>query len=120
MEHYCLALDLKNDPDLIEQYIAYHRDVWPEVLESIRDAGVSSMEIFRRGNRLFMIMEVEDWFSFERKAAMDAENAKVQAWEELMSRFQQTLPGTPQGEKWVLMDRIFDLQAASTTHTLVN
>lgn len=110
MRRYCLALDLKNDPDLMQQYIEHHRDVWPEVLESIRESGISNMEIFRRDNRLFMIMEVENWFSFERKAAMDAANPRVQAWEELMSRFQQTLPGTPQGEKWVLMDRIFDLE----------
>jgi L-rhamnose mutarotase len=115
MERYCFALDLKNDPNMIQEYIAYHRAVWPEVLESIRESGVSTMEIFRRGNRLFMIMEVEDWFSFERKAAMDAANPKVQAWEELMSLFQQTLPGTPQGEKWVLMDRIFGVEAASVT-----
>lgn len=110
MERYCLALDLKNDPGLIQQYIAHHREVWPEVLKSIRESGISNMQIFRRGNRLYMIMEAEDWFSFERKAAMDAANSTVQAWEELMSGFQQILPETPLGEKWVLMDRIFDLE----------
>ena len=110
MERYCLTLDLKNDPDLIQQYIAHHREVWPEVLESIRESGISSMQIFCRRNRLCMIIEVEDWFSFERKAATDATNSTVQAWEELMSGFQQVLPETPLGEKWVLMDRIFDLE----------
>ena len=113
MKRYCLALDLKNDPDLIQQYIGYHREVWPEVLKSIRESGISNMEIFRRGNRLFMIMDVESRFSFEHKAAMDAASPAVQAWEELMSRFQQILPETPLGEKWVLMDRIFDLRGVA-------
>jgi L-rhamnose mutarotase len=67
------------------------------------------MEIYCFGNRLFMIMETEPHFSFEGKAAMDAANPKVQEWEALMWRYQQALPGARPGEKWVLMDKIFDL-----------
>jgi L-rhamnose mutarotase len=56
-----------------------------------------------------MIMEVDDMFSFERKAAMDADNPKVQEWEQLMWKFQQSMPFAKPGEKWVLMDKIFQL-----------
>lgn len=107
---YALALDLKDDPDLIAEYERYHADVWPEIIRSIRGSGIEAMEIYRAGNRLFMIMEVSPDFSFEAKAAADRENARVQEWEQLMWKFQQPLPFAEPGQKWVPMERIFALQ----------
>ena len=104
---YCLALDLVNEPGLIAAYEAHHREVWPEILASIKDAGIVSMEIYRLNDRLFMIMETDDDFSFEKKAAMDASNPAVQRWEELMWKYQSVIPGGLPGEKWRLMDKIF-------------
>lgn len=109
MNRYCLALDLKDDPELITEYEHWHRNVWPEIKKSIVDAGITNLEIYRTGNRLFMIMETEATFSFERKAAMDNENPKVQEWEAFMWKFQKALPWAKEGEKWILMDRIFKL-----------
>ncbi len=109
MPRYCLALDLKDDPALIAEYERYHRAVWPEILDSIKAAGIADMEIYRTGNRLFMVMEVEEGFSFEAKAGADAANPRVQEWEALMWRYQQALPWAQPGEKWVLMERIFKL-----------
>lgn len=56
-----------------------------------------------------MMMEVNDDFSFEKKAEADRSNKKVQEWEELMLQFQQPLTGSVNGEKWVLMNKIFEL-----------
>jgi L-rhamnose mutarotase len=109
MKTYCLALDLKNDETLIAEYEAYHRAVWPEILESITSSGIESMKIFRTGNRLFMIINASDSFSFEAKGKADASNSKVQDWETLMDTFQQRLPWAKAGEKWVLMEEIFAL-----------
>ena len=78
-------------------------------MKSIADSGINNMEIYRTGNRLFMIMETDDSFSFERKASMDDTNQKVQEWEQLMWRFQQPLPWAAKGQKWILMDKIFQL-----------
>jgi len=111
MKRYCLALDLVNDPDLIKEYEIMHQQVWPEIQESITSAGIDTMEIYRYGNRLFMIMEVNGKFSFENKRAMDASNEKVQEWEKLMWKYQQAIPGSKPGEKWVIMDKIFELKA---------
>lgn len=108
-KQYCLTLDLKNDAKLIDEYEAIHRAVWPEILESIKQSGINDMKIFRLGTRLCMIMEVSDTFSFEKKAAMDAGNEKVQEWENLMWKFQEALPGAAPGSKWQLMDEIFSL-----------
>lgn len=106
---HCLLLDLKDDPEIIAKYDEYHKAVWPEIRKSIRDSGISNMEIFRAGNRLVMIIETEKDFTFERKTKMDAENDKVQEWETLMSNFQQRLPFAKDGEKWVLAEKVFEL-----------
>lgn len=111
MNRHCLTLDLKDDERLIAAYEQWHRQVWPEVRQSIRAAGITGMDIYRYGNRLFMVMETDDAFSFERKTALDANNPKVQAWEQLMWQYQQPLPGAPEGAKWMPMHQIFSLDA---------
>jgi L-rhamnose mutarotase len=111
MKRYCLALDLKDDPSRIREYEHLHEPdyVWPEIEESIRVSGIVDMQIYRTGNRLFMIMETTDSFSFGEKAAMDKDNAAVQQWETLMWNFQQPLPWAAPGEKWILMEQIYQL-----------
>jgi len=107
---YCLTLDLKDDPKLIAEYRKYHEKIWPEITQSIKDFGIEDMEIYLLGTRMFMIMEVNDSFSFEAKAAADRANPKVQEWEKLMWKFQQALPQAQDGEKWLRMERIFKLE----------
>ena len=109
MKRHCLTLDLKDDPELIRQYEAYHKEVWPEIIKSITDSGIINMQIYRFETRLFMIMEVTDDFNFEAKQLADLNNPKVEEWEELMWKFQQPLPGSKPGEKWKLMNKIFEL-----------
>lgn len=109
MKRYALALDLVDNPELIAEYEAYHQVVWPEIRSSIKDAGIEDMAIYRFGNRLFMTMDVNDDFSFEKKNEMDIANPKVQEWEALMWKYQQAVPGAKPGEKWVLMNKIFEL-----------
>ncbi|UYQ91523.1 L-rhamnose mutarotase [Chitinophaga horti] len=109
VNRYCMALDLVDDAAMIAEYEKYHREVWPEIKASIAGAGIEKMEIYRIMNRLFMIMEVDETFSFERKSAMDATNPKVQEWEQLMWKYQQALPVAKPGEKWLMMDKVFEL-----------
>ena len=106
---YCLTLDLKNDPQLIKKYEEHHQQVWPEIIASIKNSGITNMEIYRFQNRLFMIMETTENFSFEKKQTLDEQNPKVQEWEQLMWRYQQALPRSKKGEKWKLMNKIFQL-----------
>ncbi len=109
MQKFCLALDLKDDPQLIREYEQWHSkgSAWPEVTQHDIDVGITNIEIYRTGNRLFMILEADDSFTFEKKAAMDAANPKVQEWEKLMWSYQQPLPWAKEGQKWILMDKIF-------------
>ena len=93
---------MKDDPKLIAEYKRYHEKIWPEITRSIKDSGIENMEIYLLGTRMFMIMEVNDTFSFQAKTQADLLNPKVQEWERLMWTFQKSLPQAGPGEKWVL------------------
>jgi L-rhamnose mutarotase len=107
---FCLTLDLKEDPRLIAEYRRYHEKIWPEITRSIKASGIEDMEIYLLGTRMFMIMEVNESFSFAAKTKADQLNPRVQEWERLMGTFQKTLPQARPGEKWLLMERVFKLE----------
>lgn len=111
---HCLALDLKDDPALIAEYEAFHRDVWPEVLAHLRVHGVRELEIFRLGTRMVMLMDTDDTL-FDPAKMTEAErgNPRIAEWEALMWRFQAPTPWTPEGSKWTPMTMIFRLTDAT-------
>ena len=104
-----MALDLIDDEKRITEYEEIHKNVWPEILEAMKENGITNMELYRTGDRLFMIMETTDDFSFEAMAERDNKNPVVQKWENFMWTFQKPLPWAAPGEKWVLMRKIFSL-----------
>jgi L-rhamnose mutarotase len=108
-QKFCLALDLKEDETLIQEYKKLHQKVWPEIIDSIKNSGITVLDIYCTRSRLFMIIEADADFTFEKKSAMDQDNAKVQEWENLMWQFQKALPWAKPNEKWILMDKIFEL-----------
>ncbi len=108
-QRHCLALDLRDDAVLIDEYCRLHERIWPEIAATIRVAGIVDMQIWRTGNRLVMVMETDHSFDAAAKALADARNPKVAEWEALMWRFQQPLPWADAGQKWVPMTQIFSL-----------
>jgi L-rhamnose mutarotase len=76
MQRFCLALDLIDDAEMIREYEEYHKsgNAWPEVTQHDLDVGITSIQIYRTGNRLFMILEADDNFTFEKKAALESQN----------------------------------------------
>lgn len=104
---YCFTLDLVDDPEMILAYEKHHEAIWPEVRQSFVDAGILHLELYRWETRLFMVFEVDESFSFERKQQIDDSSPIIQQWENLMSTFQKPLPSAPAGVKWVLMKKIF-------------
>ena len=115
MTRRVLILDLKDDPALIAAYEAYHRPggVPEAIRRSIRAGGIEDMEIFRSGNRLVMVVETTADFDPKTKAAADAADPAVVAWEELMDRYQQRLRWASPGTKWLEATRIFALSEQS-------
>ena len=111
MPRYVYALDLDDNPEAIREYEAWHRAdrIWPEIVDSLRASGLDSLEIFRTGNRLVLIIDAPVEFSPEDKAQRDAGNPVVQKWESLMWTFQRALPWAVPGQKWMPMEVIFSL-----------
>lgn len=109
----CLALDLRDDSDLIAKYEAHHRAIWPEVLTHLRAHGVRELEIFRLGTRMVMVMDTDDAvFNLVAMAAAQSDDPRLREWEDLMWRFQAPTPWTPEGAKWTPMQAIFRLSDA--------
>lgn len=89
---YCLTLDLHDDPAVIAEYDRYHREVWPEVLEHLRASGIQDMTIWRRENRLVMLIDADAGFVPERLVIGPGTHPRVKEWETLMARLQRPLP----------------------------
>ncbi|WP_130835644.1 L-rhamnose mutarotase [[Erwinia] mediterraneensis] len=107
---FCQALDLIDSPDKIAAYQHHHQKIWPEVADHLRRHGITDMEIYQLGTRLFMIMEVNSDFDEQHFAWAAAQEPAIQRWEQLMWQYQKPTPWTPEGSKWVRMERIFSLQ----------
>ena len=111
VKRYCQTLDLKDDPELIKEYVKRHSEMyaWPEIRECIRSVGILEMEIYILGTRLFMIVETP--LDFEWDAAFEklAGLPRQREWDEYMSIFQLSDPKASSAEKWKLMHRIFSL-----------
>ena len=110
MPRFGLTLNLKDDPDVIEQYKTYHRNVWPEVLDSLREVGITQMDIYLIGNRLFMAIDTVDDFDpvhdFPRHLEI---HPRCREWDVLMRNFQERVPETEPGEWWATMEQVFEL-----------
>lgn len=109
MQRFILFLDLKNDSEMIREYEKYHESIPTEIQESILASGIESMKMFRFEDRLCMEILANDEFTFAKKSEMDTNNPAVKVWENLMSNYQKTIHGTPEGTKWVLAQPIFSL-----------
>ena len=114
LQRRCFALDLRDDPQVIEKYKHWHRPGGPpaEVTRSLREAGIASLDIYLIGNRLFMIMDSDPAAAASARSTDDDDNPHVRAWEALMGELQQELPFAKRGAgagKWQLLEHIYSL-----------
>ena len=109
MKSFGLTLGLKNDPNLIEQYKAYHRQVWPEILAGLREVGVTEMKIFLLGTRMFMYLETTDDFDLERDLPRASDFPKGYEWQRIMVGLQERAPEARPDQWWAGMELVCDL-----------
>ena len=107
-----LAVDLDGSASAIEAYKAHHLRVWPEVVTSLRRAGIQRMDIYLLGRRLIMILETKDPDFRRCFAAHVASSPRVAEWEALMRSLQTPAPGALPGEWWTQMEPVFSLEHA--------
>jgi len=108
---HVMTLDLKDDPAGVVAYRRYHREIWPEVRDSLLRVGVLRMDIYALERRLVMVMDTREGFDLKRSfAAHAASHPRCAEWEELMKTFQQAPPGARAGELWTTMENVFHLE----------
>jgi L-rhamnose mutarotase len=110
MKQYGQTINLKNEPGVIEKYLAYHRAVWPEVERGLKAIGISRMLIWIHGRQLFMFMETGDDFDPQRDfARYEAGDQRIRQWQRLMESMQEPVPGAPPGQWWTEMKLVYRL-----------
>ena len=110
MKRYCQMLELVDDDELIRKYVEVHAHVWPEIMAGQREVGILDMQIYRYGNKVFMICDTVDEFDWERDMARLATLPRQAEWEAYVARYQGCDPSAPSTAKWHLMDKIFQLK----------
>jgi L-rhamnose mutarotase len=120
MTRYVLTVNLKDDPAIIETYRQHHERVWPEVLRSLREAGIERMDIHLLGRQLVMFLELSNGLDFRHAfAAHKASSPRVAEWERLMMSLQEPSPHAPPGEWWTVMEPVFHLDNEPATARVV-
>lgn len=108
MTRVCFELRVK--PELLDEYVARHSPVWPEMLAEIEAAGRRNYSLFlAEGGRLIGYYETDD---DEAAQAYLAASPVAARWEAEMSRFFVGLDGradqaaTPLREVFNLADQL--------------
>jgi L-rhamnose mutarotase len=109
MKRYAQTVLLKDDQEIIRCYDAYHAHPWPEIPAGLRACGVRRPFIYRFERQLFMFMETIDVFDPKRDWPRYMEDPKAREWDEMMSSFQQPVPGAPKDSIWATMKEVFTL-----------
>ena len=104
MQRYGMVLKVK--PEKLEEYKRLHADVWPEVLDMIRECNIRNYSIFHRDGYLFCYFEYvgEDFEADMEKMAADP---KTQEWWDVCMPCQEPVETAEEGEWWAPMDEVF-------------
>lgn len=121
MTRHVFTVNLKDAPGVVEDYKRYHRDVWPEVQESLKRAGVDQMDIYLLGRRLVMVVDMRDGLDYRTAFASHASSSgRVAEWEQLMTSLQSPPPEARPGEWWAAMERVFHLEQGTEEPAIVH
>ncbi len=89
------------------EYDAAHRNVWPALLGKLKEVGISNYSIYRRGQDLFLVMQVVDFDAAWR--ALDQDPTNLQ-WQTEMAALFEPVPGLKPGERFAMMEEVFYLE----------
>lgn len=108
MKRYCQTLQLVDDKEMISKYVEVHKNVWPEIIEGQRMVGILNMQIYRKGNILFMICDTVDDFDWQRDMERLSKLPRQAEWEAYVAQFQGCSATARSDEKWQMMEQIFN------------
>src|SRR5439155_1432441 len=77
------AFVLRVRPECVDEYVEAHREVWPEMLEALKGAGIRNYTIFRAGSEMFGYFEADDLDAAERYLSQQEICTR---WQDAMAR----------------------------------
>ncbi len=95
-------------PEHLDEYKRYHADVWPEILEKIKECNISNYSIYFKDHFLFAYFEYSG-SDFDCDMQKMADDPKTQEWWDVMKPMQQPLSTRSKGEWWADMEEVFHL-----------
>ena len=111
LKTFGLTINLRDDPELVEKYKEYHRNVWPETEQALKAVGITAMKIFLLGRSMFMYIETVDDFVVERDFLKYLEqDPKCREWDDLMRTFQEKVSEAKADEWWAMMEQVYELK----------
>lgn len=94
-----------------EAYDRAHKNVWPELLAELTDAGAREYSIFRRGQELFLYFLVPDFDVF-RERLDDADVNR--RWQQTMGPLFEPVSSLQPGERYAMMQEVFYMPGVPT------
>ena len=103
-----VAFILKVKENMIEEYKKHHKEVWPEMLDALRDAGWGNYSLFmREDGLLFGYTETPD---FDKALSMMAQKEVNKRWQKFMAPYFENLDGKNADEIMVPLEHVFYLE----------
>ena len=78
MAQYAWVLEVR--PGYEEEYRRRHQEIWPEMVEALRAAGIRNYSIFRHGLTLFGYFETDDLRRTQEYLANSETNERWSEW----------------------------------------
>lgn len=105
MQRVCFLLKVKQD--MLEEYKRRHKEVWPEMLDALRETGWHNYSLFLRDDGLLIgYLETPD---FEAAKAGMAKKAVNERWQNDMAPFFEALDGRHADESMLALEEVFHL-----------
>ncbi len=106
MHRVCFLLKVR--PERLDEYKVRHREVWPEMLEALRETGWRNYSLFLREDGLLVgYLETSD---FQKALAGMAAREVNHRWQRYMMDFFEGVPGTPADRQMVTLEEVFHLE----------
>jgi L-rhamnose mutarotase len=106
-DHILLTCNLVDGKKLQQEYLHYHAtqfEKWPEVAKGFCNAGFQQLLIYKNGRQLVLAISIPKGESLDKLNPKTVEhNPRVEEWNKIMSKYQQGIKGTKQGESWIFL-----------------
>lgn len=109
-EHTILTANLVADTAMQREYMNYHEtqfEEWPEISRGFCNASFQQLIMFRNGRQLMLVISIPKGESLDELNPKTTENnPRVDDWNKIMSKYQEGIEGTKEGEVWAVFKEL--------------